>query len=409
MAAFPVPTLGSDHAGQGLDEPGSIVPDGREYELSHVAQATRRAARTSGRHRWHGAVDGRCQTDDMRAAVYDEFGAPIRMADVADPTPGPDDAVISVEATGVCRSDWHGWQGHDPDITVLPHVPGHEFAGEIAAIGGRVMKWGVGDRVIVPFIAGCGRCDECLSGSAQVCPDQTQPGFTHWGSFAQFTVARNADFNLVRLPDEIDFPTAAALGCRFTTAYRALTGHGPLEPGEWIAVYGCGGVGLSAVMVAVARGANVIGVDPSPHGRRRAAGLGAVAVAAPEEAAEVIREHTGDGVHVTIDAIGSPTVVAAAINSLRRRGRHVQVGLLPGDGGFGEMAAGRLIGRELSIVGSHGMPAGDFAGLLDLITAGQLHPGELIGAEVSLEDGALALMEMDHGAPDGMTVITTFR
>ena len=210
----------------------------------------------------------------MRAVVYERFGGTPQVQDVPEPQPAPDGVVVAVEATGLCRSDWHGWAGHDPDIT-LPHVPGHELAGRVAAAGRDVRRWRIGDRVTVPFVCGCGSCEWCARGDAQVCPRQTQPGFSHWGSFATLVALRHADANLVAVPDRLEAGAAAALGCRFATAYRALTGRARLRAGEWLAVIGCGGVGLSAVMIGAALGARVVAVDVDGGALRRAGHLGA--------------------------------------------------------------------------------------------------------------------------------------
>ncbi len=181
-------------------------------------------------------------------------------------------------ATGVCRSDWHAWKGHDP--VVLPHIGGHEFAGVVVAAGSGVTGWRAGDRVTVPFACGCGSCEHCLAGDAQVCPRQTQPGFTGPGSFAELVAVHAADANLVALPADVDFVTAACLGCRFATAFRAVTAHGRVRPGDWLAVHGCGGVGLSAVMIGAALGARVLAVDVSAAALARARELGAEAAVA---------------------------------------------------------------------------------------------------------------------------------
>jgi D-arabinose 1-dehydrogenase-like Zn-dependent alcohol dehydrogenase len=212
----------------------------------------------------------------MRAVVYTEFGGLPELREVDEPEADSHDAVIKVEATGVCRSDWHGWMGHDPDIR-LPHVPGHEFSGTVASVGSAVKRWRAGDRVTVPFVCACGTCDACLAGDHQVCEHQTQPGFTHDGSFAEYVRIDHADTNLVRLPDSVDFVSAAALGCRFATAFRAVREHGRVHQGQWVAVHGCGGVGLSAVMIATMLGAKVIAVDVSPGALDLARDLGAVA------------------------------------------------------------------------------------------------------------------------------------
>src|SRR3954463_10848378 len=190
----------------------------------------------------------------MKALRYDEFKGPLRVVDVPEPAPSPAGVVVRVGATGVCRSDWHGWQGHDPDI-VLPHVPGHELAGTIKAVGPDVRNWSVGDRVTVPFVCACGKCEQCVAGDHQVCARQTQPGFTHWGSFAELVALHAADVNLVALPDDLSFSTAAALGCRYSTSYRAVVAQGRIAEGEWLAVYGCGGVGLSPIQIGAALGA----------------------------------------------------------------------------------------------------------------------------------------------------------
>ncbi len=169
----------------------------------------------------------------------------------------------------MCRSDWHAWQGHDGDV-VLPHVPGHELAGTVVGVGASVRSWAVGARVTVPFVCACGACAACAAGEQQVCEQQTQPGFTHWGSFAELVALRHADVNLVALPDGMPAAVAASLGCRFATAYRAIGVHGRVAPGDAVAVHGCGGVGLSAVMIAAASGARVVAVDPSAGARQAA-------------------------------------------------------------------------------------------------------------------------------------------
>jgi alcohol dehydrogenase len=332
----------------------------------------------------------------MRAISYDRYGATPELVDLPDPECPPDGAVVAVRATGVCRSDWHAWRGHDP--VPLPMVPGHEFAGTVATVGPLVSGFSVGDRVTAPFVNGCGRCDWCVSGQAQVCPDQTQPGFTHPGSFAELVVVRGADFNLIRLPDAIDFVTAASLGCRFATSYHALTERARLAAGEWLLVIGCGGVGLSAVMVAQALGARVLAVDPSPSARDRAAELGAELVLAQADP-DTVRDLTGGGAHVSMDAVGSAATAAACVRSLRRRGRHVQVGLMLGENADAPLPWGPVVARELVVSGSHGMAAADYPGLLDLIESGSLDPRPLVGRVVRLAQAGEELMALDRLVP----------
>jgi alcohol dehydrogenase len=344
----------------------------------------------------------------MRGAAYSSFGGRIGIADLPEPVSSREDAVIEVRASGVCRSDWHGWQGHDPDITVLPHVPGHEFAGVVVDVGESVTRWSAGDRVATPFISGCGRCEHCIAGRSQVCPDQTQPGFTHWGSFAERVVVRQADFNLLRLPDTVSFEAGASLGCRFSTAYRAVVDQGRARSDEWVAIYGCGGVGLSAIMIAAALGARPVGIDPGSQARELAVAAGAEVVWEPDEARDRLPHIDGGGPHVTIDAIGAPSVVADAVAGLRRQGRHVQVGLLPGAGAFEGVVASRVISHELSIVGSHGISVTGLEEVLRLTAAGRLHPDRLIRRRVDLAGGVDVLTNLDADPALGITVITAF-
>jgi len=342
---------------------------------------------------------------EMRAVVYSGYGEQPLVRTVPVPHCPSDGALVRVEATGVCRSDWHAWRGHDP--VTLPHIPGHEFAGVVAEVGADVERFRQGDRVTAPFVNGCGRCEWCLAGDAQVCPNQTQPGFTHAGSFAEYVVVRAADTNLVVLPDSVDALAAASLGCRFATAFRALTAHGDVGTGTEVAVFGCGGVGLSIVMIATALGARVTAVDVSPAALELASALGAAHTvnASESDPADAVVLATQGGAHVTLDALGSAATSNAAIRSLRRRGTHVQVGLMLGDNSDAPMPWGRLIAWELRVIGSHGMPAVDYPALLGLVHDGRLHPERLLGDVVDLQGAADALVAMDDAqAARGMVV-----
>ena len=340
----------------------------------------------------------------MRAVIYDSFGSAPQVRHVPDPIPPPGGVVVAVRATGLCRSDWHGWRGHDPDIA-LPHVPGHEFAGVIAAVGAGVTGWQPGDRVTTPFICACGTCPACLAGDQQVCHRQEQPGFTHWGSFADQVVVHHAQTNLVRLPDAVDFATAAALGCRFATAFRAVVAQGRVRAGEWVAVHGCGGVGLSAVMIAKAAGARVAAVDVSPAALAMAADCGAEVTIGAGDSAAAVRAATGGGAHVSIDALGSPDTLTASIEGLRRRGRHIQVGLLPAVAGRPAVPMELVVAYELEILGSHGMAAHAYPEMLALVASGALRPDALVTDRLTLDDAPAALAAMDHPTPPGIRVI----
>ncbi len=346
----------------------------------------------------------------MKAVLYEQFGALPGLTNVADPEPPPHGVIVKVEASGVCRSDWHGWLGHDPDIC-LPHVPGHEFAGTVLALGSEVRGCQRGDRVTVPFVCGCGTCAQCRSGNQQVCTRQTQPGFTHWGSFAEYVAVHHADLNLVPLPDELDYATAASLGCRFATSFRAVVDQGRVTAGEWVAVHGCGGVGLSAVMIARALDARVIAIDIAEEPLRLALVVGAEATIDGRhvaDVAEAINELTGGGAHVSMDALGSPATCVNSLQCLRPRGRHIQVGLLPAVLEGPRLPMDRIIGRELELRGSHGMQAHRYRDMLAMIRSGRLSPGKLLGRTISLGESIEALTTLDRSTAAGVTVITTF-
>jgi alcohol dehydrogenase len=300
--------------------------------------------------------------------------------------------------------------GHDSDIK-LPHVPGHELAGIIAAVGSGVRHWRVGDRVTSPFICGCGTCYLCASGNPQVCLHQQQPGFTHWGAFAEFVALRYADSNLVALPDSLDFTTAASLGCRFATAYRAVVAQARVVEGEWLAVHGCGGVGLSAVMIAAARGVQVLAVDVDDDKLAFASTLGATSTLRADrvdDMADAVAGLTDGGAHASIDAVGGARQMRASIDSLRPLGRHVQVGLLVADDSEPAVPMARVLRQELEIRGSHGLQAGAYPEMLDEIARGLLEPAKLIGRRVGLQEGVDLMVSEKAFAGIGVTVIDRF-
>lgn len=351
----------------------------------------------------------------MRALAFDRFTGPLTVRDLPDPVAPAGGAVVAVEAAGLCRSDWHAWMGHDDDVTVLPHVPGHEFAGTVVAVGAGVDRGWQGRRVTAPFVFACGRCGVCRGGDGQVCPHQQQPGFTLPGAFAEQVVVTDAETNLVALPDDLDSATAAGLGCRVATAYRAVHGRARVSGGEWVVVIGCGGLGLATVAIAAAAGGRVVAVDVDDAALTRSRQLGAAhtwqASAAVDGLAALparVRELTEGGAHVALDCLGSPQAAVAGIQALRRRGRHIQVGLLPPASGPVHLPMGRIIGWELDVLGSHGMAAGDYPALLAEVATGRLDLAALRSPRpvMSLEEAAEALPAMGTTSAGGIQCST---
>lgn len=342
----------------------------------------------------------------MKAVVYEEFRGPVSVETLPDPEPQKQSVVVKVEATGLCLSDWHGWMGHDKDIR-LPHVPGHELAGTVVETGKEVKKFAVGNRVTVPFVCACGNCEQCQTGNHQVCDHQSQPGFTHWGSFAQYVTIDYADTNLVRLPESVDMHTAASLGCRFVTAFRAIVDQANVQPAQFVAIHGCGGVGLSAIMIANALGAQVIAIDINENALSLASQLGAQMTvnATSGNVIEEIKELTKGGTHVSLDALGSAQTSFNSISSLRKRGKHIQVGLLTGNESHPKVPMDQVVAHELEIIGSHGIQAFRYPAVFDLIEKGGLEPSKMIRELITLEEAAAEMPRMDQFRSAGILMV----
>ncbi len=346
----------------------------------------------------------------MRAAVYNEFNGPIAIDELPDPAVPDSGVVIEVRASGLCRSDLFAWHGHDPSIP-LPHVPGHELAGVVAEAGPGVSRWSPGDRVTAPFCCGCGACEQCAAGNEQICDNYFLPGFTHWGSFARYCAIDHADTNLAALPEAMSFEHASILGCRMITAYRALIERARLSSGEWLAVHGCGGLGLCMVMIGAAAGARVVAVDIDERSLGLAAAMGAAATvtADPDNGRATVgavRDITGGGAHVSVDALGNAEVAANSVHCLRKQGRHVQAGLLSARATALPVAT--MITKELEVLGTKGMSARQYPQLMDLITTTGMDLSLLVSRTMDLDDlpGAFETMECFGGY--GVAVVTEF-
>lgn len=343
----------------------------------------------------------------MRAAVLRAYREPLSIETVADPDCPEDGVVLKVLACGVCRSDWHGWVGEHPRVKP-GQIGGHEYCGEVVAAGPRA-QYKVGDRVIAPFILACGTCPQCRAGESNTCLDQRLPGFIEPGAFAEY-VAVARDHNLARLPESMSPTLAAALGCRVTTAWHALTGRAGLRPGEWLAVHGTGGIGLGAMLLGRALGARVIVTDIVQEKLDHALGLGAdFAINASDgDSAAKIREITQGGAHVSVEALGFPVTVAASLACLRPLGRHVQVGMPIGHHAVQEVNLNQVYMGNLALYGTRGMPAHRYPSLLSLIDGGHVDLAPIVAREVGLSGVSAELAAFDGPAAPGVAVITDF-
>jgi alcohol dehydrogenase len=352
----------------------------------------------------------------MRAAVLESYGEPLAVREVAEPSLTDAGVVVAVDACGVCRSDWHAWQGHGEwadDQVAEGQILGHEPAGHVVRVGDDVERFAPGDRVAVPFNLGDGTCHRCLAGHGNRCVDGTALGFSEEapGAFAERVHVPHADYNLLALPEAVDPVDVAALGCRFMTAYHALAHRVAPEPGSWVAVHGCGGVGLSALSVAAAAGHRTVAVDVREAALSLASDVGATVTvdAAAEAVVDRIRDVTGEGAHVSVDALGRAETCRNSVRCVRPGGTHIQVGLTT-DAERGEIALPTdwMTRWEVSFVGSRGMPPTRYDELFGLVESGAVSPETLVTREVSLDDVSDRLAAMTSYETVGVEVVTEF-
>ncbi len=344
----------------------------------------------------------------MKALVL-EGVQKLAIRDVPTPEPGALGVLISVKANGVCRSDWHAWTG---DIKrEYPMIIGHEMVGVVEETMPGVTRFKKGDRVIVPFSGSDGTCPHCQRGSAHLCDNPLIPGRNYSGGYAEYVAVPLADRNLVPLPEEISFSEGAALGCRFMTSFHALVDRAEIQAGEWVVVYGCGGIGLSAINIAAALGCRVIGVDVNPANLELARAMGASHVVDSRNThpVEAVMDITRGGANVAIDALGIADTCVNGILSLAKSGRHVQIGLTTKkEAGYIRLPVDIMVYRELKMMGSIGMSPHRFSSMVPLIVEGKLSPGKMVTREIALSEVESVFEDMTRAANTGTFVVTRF-
>jgi D-arabinose 1-dehydrogenase-like Zn-dependent alcohol dehydrogenase len=350
----------------------------------------------------------------MRAAVFEATKKPLVVKDVPDPKCDANSAIIRVEANGVCRSDWHAWSGDWTWMGLAAQpgaILGHEFAGVVEEVGKDVHNFKHGERVVVPFSQGDGTCEYCRNGQSNVCLNAMLPGFSYPGGFGRLVAVPAADANLVNLPASIDFIEAASMGCRFMTSFHGIVDRAKVQPGEWVAVYGCGGIGLAAINVAAACGANVIGVDLDAAKLELAKGVGAMHVinGKKTDAVQAVVDLTKGGAHVAVDALGIAATCRSAIMSLRKQGRHLQIGLTT-SAEKGEIALpiDRMVTMELQVIASLGMQASHYPAMLQMVEAGRISPKSMVTGTCDLAGINRVFEEMNTFQNVGVTVCNNY-
>jgi len=355
----------------------------------------------------------------MRAAVFEGIREPLQIEEVDRPEPDPEGIVVETDACGICRSDWHAWQGDWSWIGVIPTeglIFGHEPAGTVKAVGEDVERFREGDRVTVPFNLGDGTCPHCRRGDTNLCERSVPLGFLEMapGAFAEEFPVREADVNAVPLPDGADPVSVAGLGCRFATAFHGLSHRVDIDPGDWVAIHGCGGVGLSAVHVADALGANVVAVDIIEEKLEMAEDLGADETVDAEEVKDVPQAvkavtESSRGVDVSVDALGVAQTVKNSVNSLDKSGQHLQIGMTTSEeGGEVDLPIDQMVTREIDFNGSYGMPVPEYDEIFRMMDRGKIDPGRVVTDTVSLDDVPEMIAKYDDHGTRGIPVIDEF-
>ncbi|XVH33438.1 zinc-dependent alcohol dehydrogenase family protein (plasmid) [Haloferacaceae archaeon DSL9] len=353
----------------------------------------------------------------MRGAVLKEYGEPLEIEERETPDPGPDEVLVETEACGICRSDWHAWQGDygwlEGGKVPCGHILGHEPAGTIVAAGDDVVNYSEGDQVVLPFNIVCGKCNRCRNGDSHMCENVVHYGFeVQPGAFCDQIRVPNADFNLARIPEGLRPVDMAALGCRYVTSYHAMVDRAQVEPGEWVAVHGCGGIGLSVINIATALGGNVIAVDLQDEKLELATDMGAVATVNGADIGDVpgeIEDITDGGADLSVDALGIEETCRNSINSVKTMGRHMQLGITTAEEqGMVNLPVDAMLHEEIDFLTAKGMPPHRYDEIFRMMETGKLTPQKLVTKEVNLEDVSDRLDAMTNFDVQGIEVITEF-
>jgi D-arabinose 1-dehydrogenase-like Zn-dependent alcohol dehydrogenase len=345
----------------------------------------------------------------MKALVMDAVGKPMAVKDFPQPECSTDGAIVRVQACGICRSDWHMWMGDWTWIGFTSHFPtvlGHEFAGVIEEVGKDVKKLKRGDRVVAPLSQACGTCEDCTSGHSNLCF-----GGSSAGGFGQFAKLGYADYNTVRLTEAIDFVEGASMGCRYVTAYHAIMDQARVKADESVVIYGCGGVGLSAAQIAASVGARVIAVDLDDRKLELAKRVGACDVVNGKNTDPVaaVKDLTHGGAHVSVDALGIAATCQNALMSLRKLGRHVQIGLTTQkEKGQVALPIDLIVLAELQIMGSSSIPTWRYPAMLEMVERGKLSPKQLVTNAIPLSKAFEVIDQMSRFENVGISVIDQF-
>lgn len=340
----------------------------------------------------------------MKAAVFRAAHAPLSLEDLPMPEPAADEVLVRVAACGVCHTDLHYIEHGTATFKTPPVVLGHEVSGTVAGLGAGVSRLAEGDRVLLPAVLSCGYCNFCRTGRENICENGTMLGNHINGGYAEYLAVPARD--VFRLPDDVPLVEGSVIADAVTTPFHAVVRRGKVEPGDWVVVFGCGGVGLSLVQIAVAVGGRVIAVDVRDGKLDTARSFGAEAVynaaTTPRLDREVRALTGGAGADVAFEAVGTAATQTAALSVVRTGGRLVLVGYSPETL---PLNAGRVMFRELDILGSLGCRPVDYPRAIELVRQGRVHLKQMVTHRFPLERIGEALDVLRGG--DAIRVVVT--
>lgn len=335
----------------------------------------------------------------MKAAVNHQFKSRLEIQDIEVPEISSNDVLVKLHACGVCHTDLHACHGDWPVKPKMPLVPGHEGVGEVVKIGSQITHLKLGDRVGIPWLySACGQCDYCLSGDENLCLSQQNSGYSVDGSYAEYCKA-NGNY-VVKIPDNLNYIDAAPLFCAGVTTYKALK-VSDAKPGNWVAIFGIGGLGHLAVQYAVAMGLKVVAIDTGSDKLNLAKKLGAD-ICLDFQTDDVVSQvlELTNGVHASICTAVSKSGFEQSYKVIRRGGKCVLVGLPPEEM---PLPIFDTVLNGVSVVGSIVGTRKDLIECLDFAAQGKV---KAITIEKSLEDINDIFDDMQNGEITGRVVMT---
>lgn len=322
----------------------------------------------------------------MKAAVFYGPNQPLKVEEVPTPKPGPGEILVKVAACGVCHTDMHYIDHGVPTFKKPPMILGHEASGNVAALGEGVTRWSEGDPVLLPAVLSCGVCRLCRLGKENICDDMKMFGNHVDGAYAEYVLAPAKD--ALSVPDGVPLVEGSIIADAISTPFHAVVNRAKVKPGDWVAVFGCGGVGINTVQVAAAVGASVIAIDMVPEKLEMAKKLGAQETINPKEVDKgrvdkAIRKMIGDGVDYAFEAIGNPKTIVDAYNTIRKGGTCVVIGYthLPA-----EIPVSKTMFYEQSLIGSLGCRPVDYPRIIEMARIGKIKVKELVTGRFGLDE-----------------------